>query len=150
LQEYENNHSPEEQEICCDENTLCVPNEEDEKVTNSNENKMVIADTNNYNNEIYSDKGKNGHSKNTEEDEESNIEYLNLDLKLKIKEELEKSHREQLILLKENKQTIIDFLIGNKNSIRVEDLKIYESIYKCYQEKKGIAIFVTDYQILFV
>jgi hypothetical protein len=38
-------------------------------------------------------------------------------------------------LLKENKQIIIDFLLDNKDSIRIEDLKIYEPVYKCYREK---------------
>ena len=56
----------------------------------------------------------------------------------KINEELEKSHREQLILLKQNKQTIIDFLLGNKDSIRIEDLKIYEPIYQCYRKNQII------------
>ena len=56
-------------------------------------------------------------------------------LNTKIKEEFEKSNREQKILLKENKQNIIDFIIDNKDSIRVEDLKIYERIYKCYRTK---------------
>lgn len=55
-------------------------------------------------------------------------------LKEKIKKEIEKSDRQQ-ILLKENKKKIIDFLIDNKDSIRIEDLKIYEPIYKCYREK---------------
>ena len=70
------------------------------------------------------------------------LEYLLQEYEKKInhhlekeQEELEKSHREQLILLKNNKEAIIDFLIGNKDSIRVEDLKIYEPIYKCYREK---------------
>ncbi|HSF50898.1 MAG TPA: hypothetical protein VLA74_09080 [Nitrososphaeraceae archaeon] len=39
------------------------------------------------------------------------------------------------ILLKHNKQNIIDFLLDNIDSIRIEDLKIYEPIYKCYREK---------------
>jgi hypothetical protein len=38
-------------------------------------------------------------------------------------------------LLKENKQRIIDFLLYNKDSIKIQDLKIYEPIYKCYREK---------------
>ena len=41
----------------------------------------------------------------------------------------------QQILLKHNKQNIIDFLLRNKDSIRIEDLKIYEPIYKCYKQK---------------
>ena len=57
------------------------------------------------------------------------------DLKSKIKEELEKDKEEQLILLKENRQNIIDFIIDNKDSIKIADLKIYEPIYKCYHEK---------------
>jgi hypothetical protein len=52
-----------------------------------------------------------------------------------IKEELEQHKKEQLILLKEYKQNIIDFLLYNKDSLRIEDLKIYESINKCYREK---------------
>ena len=57
-----------------------------------------------------------------------------------MKEELEKNHREQLILLKENKQNIIDFIIDNKDAIKVEDLKIYESIYKYCREKGNCLI----------
>jgi hypothetical protein len=60
-----------------------------------------------------------------------------------MKEEIGKHKEEQLILLKEYKQNIIDFLSGNKDSIRVEDLKIYEPIYKCYQ-KKEIVKFARD------
>jgi ubiquinone biosynthesis protein COQ9 len=85
LQEYENNYL-EDQEVCCDENTPCVPNENDK-------------------------------------------------LNSKIKEELEKNYREQQILLKDNKNAIIDFITDNKDSIRLEDLKIYEPVYKCYREK---------------
>lgn len=48
---------------------------------------------------------------------------------------MENSDREQQILLKENKQNIINFILNNKDSIRIEDLKIYEPIYKCYREK---------------
>ena len=89
----------------------------------------------------HSHKGKNCHSKYTEEkDEKLDLEYLKPNLKTKIKEELEKSHREQLILLKENKQNVIDFLLDNKDSIKIEDLKIYEPIYKCYREKGNCII----------
>jgi hypothetical protein len=38
-------------------------------------------------------------------------------------------------LLQENKQNIIDFLSVNIDSIRIEDLKIYEPVYKCYRQK---------------
>jgi hypothetical protein len=65
---------------------------------------------------------------------------LKSDLKLKIIEELKKSDREQQILLKENKQNSIDLLLDNKDSIRVEDLKAYEPIYKCYREKGNCCI----------
>jgi hypothetical protein len=87
--------------------------------------------------EDYSHKGENCHSKNKGEQsvKELDIEHQQPDLKSKIKEELEKSDIEQQILLKENKQNIIDFLLGNKDSIRIEDLKSYEPIYKCYREK---------------
>ena len=61
----------------------------------------MIVDKSNYkNDDTDSRKGENGHSKKIEE----------LD-------------REQQILLKNNKQTIIDFIVGNKDSIRIEDLK---------------------------
>ena len=39
------------------------------------------------------------------------------------------------MLLKENKQNIIDFISVNKDAIRMEDLKIYEPVYKYYREK---------------
>ena len=66
-------------------------------------------------------------------DKELDIEYLNSDLKTK--EEIRKHKDEQLILVKENKQMISDFLLDDRDSIRIEDLKIYEPIYKCYREK---------------
>ena len=88
----------------------------------------------------YSHRGENPHSKNTDEqtnesEKELNNEHLKRDLKPQIKDELEKQEKGQQILLKENKQPIIDFLLDNKDSIRVEDLKIYEPIYKCYRKK---------------
>ena len=55
-------------------------------------------------------------------------------------EELKIQEEEQQILLKQNQQTIIDFLLDNKDSIRVEDLKIYEPVYKCYREKGNCKI----------
>ena len=96
---------------------------------NSSDNEKLLTSTNllvecsqyqvKYQDNVdYLHKGKNRHSK-----------------KSKIQEELKKSHREQLILLRENKQTIIDFLLDNKDSIRIEDLRIYEPIYKCYRQK---------------
>ena len=85
-------------------------------------------------------RGENSHSKNTDEqsselEKELNNEHLKLDLKAQIKDELEEQEKEQKILLKENKQNIIDFIIENKDAIKMEDLKIYGSIYKCYREK---------------
>jgi hypothetical protein len=60
---------------------------------------------------------------------------LKPDLTIQMKEEIRKYKEEQLIILKEYPQNIIDFIIDNKNSIRIEDLKIYEPIYKCHRKK---------------
>ena len=92
----------------------------------------MIIDATNYNAE--SNNGENCHSKNYTAEELDN-EKLISNLKAHIKYELEEQEKEQQILLKENKQIIIDFFIDNKDSIRIEDLKIYEPIYKCYREK---------------
>ena len=75
--------------------------------------------------------------KKSEKELENEIYNENMKPKLNIqmKEEFKQHQEEQLILLKENKQNIIDFLLDNKDSIRIEDLKIYEPIYKCYREK---------------
>jgi hypothetical protein len=73
------------------------------------------------------------------EDEIKN-ENLKPELKIQLKERLKKHNEEQLILLNENKQTIINFILDNKESIRIEDLKIYESVYKCYREKRNCHI----------
>ena len=70
-------------------------------------------------------------------EEELDREYLKANLKVQIEEELKKQEKEQQILLKENKQTIIDLILDNKNSIKIEDLKIYEPIYKCYRQKES-------------
>ena len=70
-----------------------------------------------------------------ERQEELEIEQLKPELKAKMKEEYKKHKKEQQILLKENKQNIIDFIIDNKDSIRIEDLKSYEPVYKCYRAK---------------
>ena len=69
------------------------------------------------------------------EDEELENENLKPQLKAKMKEELKKHKEEQLILLNDNKQNIIDFIVNNKDAVRAEDLKAYEPIYKCYREK---------------
>jgi hypothetical protein len=75
--------------------------------------------------------------KELEKKQENEIynENLKPELKIQIKEEFKPHQEEQLILLKENKQNIIDFLSANKESIKIEDLRIYEPIYKCYREK---------------
>jgi hypothetical protein len=78
---------------------------------------------------------KYNHQLSNEEDEELENENLKPELKTKRKEELKKHKTEQLMLLKNNKQNIIDFIINNIDSIRIEDLKIYEPIYKCYRKK---------------
>ncbi len=75
------------------------------------------------------------HQISKEEDEELENENLKPELNAKTKEELKKHNEQQLILLKENKQNIIDFIVDNKDSIRFEDMKAYEPVYKCYREK---------------
>ena len=164
LQEYEKkkNHrlaNEGEQQVCCDENTPCVYIENNDS---NNKNAISLTDTTELlvateknqqqlqqqvrqqvKDELH--KGENRHSKNADEqfnelEKELNNEHLKPDPKLKIKEKLEKSKREQQILLKENKQNIIELIIDNKESIRVEDLKIYEPIYKCYREKGNCII----------
>ena len=75
------------------------------------------------------------HQLSKEEDEELENENLKPELKAKMKEELKKHKEEQLILLKDNKQNIIDFIVYNKDAVRAEDLKIYEPVYKCYRDK---------------
>ena len=50
-------------------------------------------------------------------------------------EEFKQHKEEPLILLKENKQNISDFIIDNKESFKIERIKNYESIYKCYRKK---------------
>ncbi|HJT83733.1 MAG TPA: hypothetical protein VJ697_04560, partial [Nitrososphaeraceae archaeon] len=69
------------------------------------------------------------------EQEELEIEYIKPELKAKIEKDIRKHIEEQLILLKDNKQNIIDFIIDNKDSIKVEDMRIYGSVYKCYRKK---------------
>ena len=61
-------------------------------------------------------------------------------MRLTLKEQLKIQEEEQQILLKNNKQNIIDLLLDNKDSIRIEDLKIYEPIYKCYRDKGNCQI----------
>jgi hypothetical protein len=110
IEEYEKKNShrlANEEQLCYDEKSRSVPND------NNNSNKIMKIDAPNCNNANVSHKGENRHSK-------------------KIIEELD---REQQILLKDNKEAIIDFLSANKDSIRIEDLKNYEPIYKCYRKK---------------
>ena len=72
---------------------------------------------------------------NDEDDEALENENLKPGLKAKMKKDLKRHKEEQLILLKENKENIIDFLLDNKDVIKVEDLKNYEPLYKCYRKK---------------
>jgi hypothetical protein len=48
----------------------------------------------------------------------------------------------------QNKQMIIDFLIDNKDSIRVEDLKVSQPIYECYRQKGNCYICNTTSNII--
>jgi hypothetical protein len=61
--------------------------------------------------------GENSHSKNNTEKELVN-EHLKSELKV-LKEEFKAHKKQQLILLKQNKQNIIDFIIDNKDSIKI-------------------------------
>jgi hypothetical protein len=88
----------------------------------------------------YSHRGENSDSKNNTDIEELDNENLKSNLKSRIQEGLKKQEEEQKILLKQNKQNIIDFVLDNKDSIRVEDLKISEPFYKCYREKGNCII----------
>ena len=74
------------------------------------------------------------------EQEELEIEYIKPELKAKIEKDIRKHIEEQLILLKDNKQNIIDFIIDNKDSIKVEDMRIYGSVYKCYRKKVTVIL----------
>ena len=97
MEEYEkkNNHLDNEedvQKICCDEITLCVLTLcvlNDVENYNSTES-LVLARNKQYqqvqNEQDYSHKGENRHSKNTVEDEELEIEDLKPELKTKMKE----------------------------------------------------------------
>jgi hypothetical protein len=75
-----------------------------------------------------------------EKQEELELEYLKPEVKAKMKDEFKQYNKEQIVILKENKQKIIDFLLENKDSIRIDDLKIYEPIYKCYRQKGNCII----------
>jgi hypothetical protein len=137
IEEYEKKNShrlanEERQQVCCDENTPCVPDDEN----NSNEKDLMIVDA--TNNNTKSHKGENRHCNKLKE--ESDNEKLISNLKGKIKDKLEEHEKEQQIMLKENKQNIINFIIDNKDSIRIKDLKIYEPVYKCYKEKGNCQI----------
>ena len=135
LQENEKNYQlDKEEQVCCDENTPCVNNFSNEKLLTSDN---LLVGSSQYqvkyqDNVDYLHNGKNRHSKNKDVLENKNIK---LDLNKKIKEGLEQSHREQQILLEENKQNISDFLLDNIDSIRLDDLKIYEPVYKSYRQK---------------
>jgi hypothetical protein len=55
-----------------------------------------------------------------EKEKEIDNDTIKADPNSKIKEDFEKSIREQKILLNENKQNIIDFLLDNKDSIKIK------------------------------
>ena len=150
LQEYERIQLEEQEQVCYEENTPYVPthvNNDDsnnkkvislattESLAATKGKKQQIQQHQEHEEVEYSHKGKNCHSKYTVKDGELTNYYLKPELKSKIKDELEKQEKEQKILLKESKQNIIDFLLDNKDSIKVEDFKIYEPIYKCYRQK---------------
>ncbi len=108
LQEYEKKYShqlDEEkiQHVCCDENTPCVHDDD----SNNNNNKVVSSTLTTstttdtlaaagkkqeqvQNQEDYSHKGENCHSKYTEKDEELDIEYLKPESKIKNKRRIRK------------------------------------------------------------
>ena len=75
------------------------------------------------------------HQLSKEVNEELENENLKPELKAKMKRRLKNHKEEQLILLKDNKHDIIDFIVSNKDAIKTEDLKAYESIYKCYRKR---------------
>ncbi|HSF50576.1 MAG TPA: hypothetical protein VLA74_07440 [Nitrososphaeraceae archaeon] len=69
------------------------------------------------------------------------LEYLLLEYYKEQHQKQQELEEEQQILLNEDRRhNIIDFIIDNKDSIRVEDLKIYEPIYKCYRQKENCII----------
>jgi Glu-tRNA(Gln) amidotransferase subunit E-like FAD-binding protein len=72
-----------------------------------------------------------------EEQQQQGLEQIKKELKEQIRAELQKQNEEQKILLsnENSRQNIIDFIINNNDSIRIEDLKIYEPVYKCYRKK---------------
>jgi hypothetical protein len=87
---------------------------------------------------------------NKEEQEYQELEQIKNKLKEQIREKLQKQNEEeqQILSNKENRKNIIDFIVDNKNSIRVEDLKIYEPFYKCYREKGNCHICNTASNII--
>jgi hypothetical protein len=92
-----NSKLAEQQKVCCDENTPCVPNDNN----NSNEEKMMNVDTGNYNNNDYVDshRGENRHSKDTREEKESDNKKLISNLKSRIKEDKLEEQYSILILI---------------------------------------------------
>ena len=140
IEEYENKINSQlgkevEQEVCCDENTPCVNSSDNEKLLTNNILSVSSSQSQvKYQNSIDdSYKRENPHNKSTKE--ELDMKHIKPNLKEQIKYELEEHEKKQQILLKENKQIILEFLLDNKDSIRIEDLKIYEPIYKCYRQK---------------
>ena len=83
-----------------------------------------------------------GSNEKEEEQEYQELEQIKNELKEQIREELQKQNKEeqQILSNKENIKNVIDFIVDNKDSIKVEDLKISEPFYKCYREKGNCII----------
>ncbi len=63
------------------------------------------------------------------------LEYLLLEYYKEQQQKQELDEEQQIPLNEDRRHNIIDFIIDNKDSIRIEDLKISEPFYKCYREK---------------
>ena len=78
------------------------------------------------------------------------LEYLLQEYERKqlVEESTQPDVKKEQIMKGDIKQMIIDFLIDNKDSIKIEDLKISEPIYKCYREKGNCYICNTPSNII--
>lgn len=134
MQEYEKYNDDQldqvEQQVCCDENTPCVPINVD--IDNSNNKKITSSTTNTTESLESAERKPQKLQIPVQELRKDDCSHKGEKRHSKKIEELD---REQQILLKDNKEVITDFLLDNIDSIRLEDLKIYETIYKCYREK---------------
>ena len=68
-----------------------------------------------------------------------NKEKLEILLDLK-DDNYDKEDLKQFHLLQQNKEKIIDFIIGNKNKIRINDLRVYDIIYHSIIEKGNCTV----------